>query len=911
MSAAWRRARADLWPLLVTALVVALLVGLTDAVPRLLTRQADTAVRTAVEEADPAADLVVTSRYGAGGSDPAAPATETTIGVDDVARQIDAGLPPSLAAVLGAPVATASSTQLAVSTPGLPTGGLLWMTYLWAGQEPAVRWLDGVAPGRPGPDGAVQLALSDTVARSLDVRAGGTLAVRTADGTAVPVLVTGVFSADDPQDRVWTERPEILEPRVYGPSTGRTTVVGALLSSASLPAARAALEPDGVTRTFRLPVDPQALDHAGSGDLVRQVAALEASPESLTVPGPDVRVTSRLDLLLTQVGARVGATWSQAVVVLTGLASGAALVLLVAADLLARRRTTALRTVRARGRSLARIAGAAAAESAVVVAVGAAVGLVLGALVAPGTVTWPWVLVVVTVGALAPPAFAATTARQGDARRVPTDRHRRRLAQRVRTVRKVSLEAALLVLAVGATAALLRRGVVSLSGPADLVLASAPVLVAAAGGLLLWRGVPPLVGVALGAARRSRTAGPLLAMARARTTGAVLPFVALVVLTTLVALCAALAGTARAGQVDGAWDAVGADVVVRTTSPDASLEDVAAALTAADGVDAVAVGRAQDERQLFGVRGVDSVRVLVVDPVRYADLLARTPFGAADQLTTLADASADARTRTAPGPLPALVPAGLLGAEPSLRWGDVTVDLEPVGEVPTLPAQQPASASPTVVVDRAALTSVVTALVEVRAERTTSRPAGTAHTAVDPDTVWAVGPGAATAARSAASTVGAEDLSRAQWLADRRSDPLGSGLVGLVVLAAAVCAALASTVVVLDAAASAPGRARSLATARVLGLRGRAAGRVAAGELLPPPVVAAAGGVVIGVLLVGALAGPLALRLVTGQAADPVVEPAWWAVAPVALLAVTVLVVVAVESSARRRERLGQVLRVR
>jgi putative ABC transport system permease protein len=42
-----------------------------------------------------------------------------------------------------------------------------------------------------------------------------------------------------------------------------------------------------------------------------------------------------------------------------------------------------------------------------------------------------------------------------------------------------------------------------------------------------------------------------------------------------------------------------------------------------------------------------------------------------------------------------------------------------------------------------------------------------------------------------------------------------------------------------------------------------------------------------------------------------VVEPAWWAVAPVALLAVTVLVVVAVESSARRRERLGQVLRVR
>ena len=37
----------------------------------------------------------------------------------------------------------------------------------------------------------------------------------------------------------------------------------------------------------------------------------------------------------------------------------------------------------------------------------------------------------------------------------------------------------------------------------------------------------------------------------------------------------------------------------------------------------------------------------------------------------------------------------------------------------------------------------------------------------------------------------------------------------------------------------------------------------------------------------------------------------FWAFVPVGLLAATVLVVVAVESSARRRERLGQVLRVR
>ncbi|MEZ0448048.1 FtsX-like permease family protein [Cellulomonas sp. ICMP 17802] len=913
MRVAWRRSRADLWPLLVSLVVVALTIGLTDAVPRLLSDRADTAVRTAVAHADPPADLVVTSSYGPGASDATAGPSDTTTSVDDAARMIDRALPASLQPVLGPPVADATGIDLALSTPGLPTGGILWMTYLWAGQAPAVGWLAGGAPGRPGPDGAVQLALSAEVARALGVGARDTFEAVKPDHTTVPVLVTGVFEPADPGDRVWTARPEVLRPRVVGPEDQPTTVVGGLLSAASLPAARAALEPDGVTRTFRFSVDAGALDYAGSGALAQQVAALEASPELLGAPVAGPRVTSRLDLLLTQARAGVAATWSQAAVVLAGLGSGAVLVLLVASDLLARRRALALRTVRARGASLGGISREAGAESAVVVAVGAALGLALGQAAAPGAVTWPWVVVVATVGLVAPPAFATVTAARSDVRRVPTDRHRRRLAQRVRTVRRLSIEVALLVLAAASLAALRRRGVGSVSGPADVLLAAAPALVAAAGALLLWRAVPVLLGGALGAARRSRKAGPLLAAARARSTGAVLPFVALVVVTTLAALCAALASTARAGQVDGSWDAVGADVVVRTTLRDAALQDLAVGLASADGVDAVAVGRVRAQSQLFGVRGVDAVRVLAVDPEAFGELLARTPFGLDAGLAALADASVATASRTAPGPLPALVPPGLLGSRPSLSWGGVTVDLEPVGEVPALPTQQAdgQAAGPTVVVDRAALTAVVEAVSTARAEQTGSAPAVTDRAVADPDTVWAVGPQAAAAARAVAPTIGAHVLGRAEWLAERRSDPLAGGLLTLVVLVAALCAGFAAIVVVLDAAASAPGRARSLATARVLGLRGRDTARVAAGELLPPTLVAGLGGVLLGAALVGALAVPLALRLVTGQAADPGVVVPWWVLAPVGLLAATVLVVVAVESSARRRERLGQVLRVR
>ena len=215
-----------------------------------------------------------------------------------------------------------------------------------------------------------------------------------------------------------------------------------------------------------------------------------------------------------------------------------------------------------------------------------------------------------------------------------------------------------------------------MDSPADRLLAAAPFLVAAAGALLLWRAVPALLDGVLHLARRSRRAGALLAVARARSAGAVLPFVALVVVVTLTALGGALVGTSRAGQSAGSWDNVGADALVRSTLPDPSLPAVAEQLAGTDGVAAVAVGRVAARSRLFGVPGVDAVRVLAVDPAAYGALLARTPFGTAPELTGLT------RPSTAAGALPALVPGALLGTAPSLRWGDVTIDLEPVGEVP-------------------------------------------------------------------------------------------------------------------------------------------------------------------------------------------------------------------------------------
>ena len=188
-------------------------------------------------------------------------------------------------------------------------------------------------------------------------------------------------------------------------------------------------------------------------------------------------------------------------------------------------------------------------------------------------------------------------------------------------------------------------------------------------------------------------------------------------------------------------------------------------------------------------------------------------------------------------------------------------------------------------VDRAALTAVVAAVAAARAEQTGSQPGAAEQAGGGPGHRVGGrpgrvrggprgrpgGPGArARPARSGSRTAGPTRWPAGCWRCSPWSQPL--------------CAGYATIVVVLAAAASAPGRARSLATARVLGLRHRDTTRVAAGELLPSILVAAVGGVLLGVVLVGALVAPLALRLVTGQAADPGVVLPWWAVVPVVLL---------------------------
>jgi putative ABC transport system permease protein len=171
------------------------------------------------------------------------------------------------------------------------------------------------------------------------------------------------------------------------------------------------------------------------------------------------------------------------------------------------------------------------------------------------------------------------------------------------------------------------------------------------------------------------------------------------------------------------------------------------------------------------------------------------------------------------------------------------------------------------------------------------------------------GPGAARAAEAGSDA--AEVVLRESVLDAQSGAPLTTGLLRLAWASAAMTLALGLLGLALASAASAPDRWLTLSRLRTLGLRPRDTRWVAAGELLPPVAVAAVAGPLLGLLLARLTFDSLALRVITGQAADPVLVPPWWRLALVTVAFLTaVAVVVRAESALRRRRRLSEVLRV-
>jgi len=885
-----RRAAADAWPLALSAALLLLAVVLADATPRLLTSVADEATRAAVA-AYPAAGLTVTAPFDdAFVSADRDQTTAERVAVDG--RTIEAALPPALARVLDPPSGLVSTTYLTTATPGGAVS--LQMAYLWRDGFAGVDWLEGHAPGVPpsgvfgSSDGVpwpVAVGLSAPVAAQLGAHPGDHLAISGPDGSQLDVTVSGIFRAREPADPLWGQAPGLLEPVTLGANAGRRTVVGALLSSDSVPDARLALPPQTVTRTFTLRLRPEAVVFADLGAVARAAAALEAAPTTLGLLGPRPKVWTQLDWLAHAIQARVRAAGAQASVLLVGTLGASAAVLVLAAWLLVRRRAVVLSRHRARGASLAAVGlGLAVEQAALCVVVGAA-ALALAQRLVPGPISLPWVLPLLAVATLAVPVLGAATAAGATARRASSVEPDRRRSLQPSQVRRAALESALVLTSAAALVTLRRRGLPEAPGGADLLLAAAPALAALAIGVAGARALLVLFRTAVPVVARLRRAEPLLASAGAAAVPALGPFVALTMCTTLAVFSTVIGATVTAGQVAGSWDTVGADVVAHTDA-DHPLDAIADRVQRAPGVAEVALGRLVPTVQVLGVPGTDWVDVLAVDADDYARLTAAAPLPAVPGLSALVPGSVDDAA------LPVLSDAalGADGTAPALLLNGRALPLRRVGASPAL--------SPTL-----AATAPTAGLVVVDREML----AAAAGEPLDADVLWALGPGA----ERAVGEVGLDPAAvtgRTAWLSERRSEPLTSGLLLLLRVATPILVGLGLVVIALAAAVDASRRGRTLAVLRVLGLNRRQVGRVAAGELVPWAVLATAGGLAAGVWLAALARGPLRLRLMTGQSADPPLAWQWW------LLGLPVLAVVVAGAVARvqalRRSALGQVMRI-
>jgi putative ABC transport system permease protein len=876
------RARRDRGLLALTGLVVVLTTALSAAVAPVTERTADRAVAGAVRAAGSGATVVATL-HDDDYDDPAGRAREPRSAQElrQDARYARFKLPRRLASVLRPGVVTLTSRPVHLLDDG--PGRYLRLAYVdTPAGVPAVRYTAGGPPRASiGPRGAgrtvppdeqpwpVQVALSEEAAAALGVAPGSTLPAEDDQHRPVRIVISGTYAATDPDADAWRVAPDLLHPTQGITDAVRSTSAAALVSPESLPDLRVGVAPDELAEHVVFARRPTRVRWRRSAELQRAVASLQATAGATR---QTISWDSRLDRVLGAARAEVASARGQAQVLLVGCLATALLLLVLAAQLLVRRRAGSLSMTRARGASLLGVGGELLVEALVVAVAATATGLLLVRLLA-GPPGWASALPVLVVASTASPVLgAALAARTTDAPRVPANRSVRRAAARARHLRRFAVEVAVLAVAALSYVALRQRGVVGDVAAGghdggDLTGATAATWWAVAGALVVLRLLPPAIRLALRHARGSRGGVRLLVLVRlAQTATRALPLLVVTVAVAQLTLGAALAATERSRPGAGGLEAVGGGAPP-TAPPSAAVGSIAQRVARRPGVRAVAAARVVDGAQVSSTGSADAVRLVVVDASAYERLLAASPLPDAPQLSRLRGGGRDR------------VPALLLGGDSGLRdglavsWDGTSVPLDVVGTAP----QVGTSTDPVVVVDAGAFTR--------------------AGALAQPDTVWAVGPSAGAALEAAAGDTGTV-LRYADELDLRREAPLPAALVVLAVLG-----------VVLAAAAEAPPREESLGRLRSLGLPDADLRRVLAGEVAMPVALATVAGLVLGGVAALATFGSLSLDLVTGQQGSPALVVPWWTVLAAVVLVAAALVVAGAQWRRLRRRPLAELLR--
>lgn len=749
----------------------------------------------------------------------------------------------------------------------------------------------------------LQVAVTTATAYRFELRPGSIIKLAPSSngpGPAVVLQVTGIIRPHDPTSAFWGSAGTIAHPAIAGLSWQG----GALLAGQELSALPVAFPLQIVQMQWGIPVDVSHLTVAGVPAVINALAATAASDA-----GPQAEQVSHAPLAeapslfpaglqtLQTFMAEQGSVSAVNALLEYGLFAVALILLVTCALVVTDAYEEEISLILARGGSMRQVVLRVLGRTAVAAAPGLVIGIVAGLAVTPGAGSTDVVLVAaVAVTALAAPAAIAAWRHRRS--RLVAKADRADLAIPRRSVRRLVAEATVVVAVSGAVAALRLRGAATASGP-DPYVSSAPVLVAVAAGLIAARVYPlPLRGLArLTAPRRSPVGFLGITTAARGRPAALLPALALVVALAVVALGGTLRAAVSRGQVAASWQQTGADAVIRTKGSQqvvfpAAQRAIAAipGVTHSEAVYAVAPGDSLAANLLTGTGNSISTGVVVVNPARYAALVAATPFPAFDGHVLARPGPGGTVPVIATPKLAAAIRAGYR----QLGFAGSLLNVRLAGVTTATPALTGPGADPFVIMP----SWVVPRLADGAA----------------PNIELVIGPQLNSGALRKAlrrTLPDSEVVLRQTGLAAQTGSPLVRSADIVFDLGVAAAVALSIAAILLGLLLSGRDRTRVSAWLAALGMTRRQARRLAMLDALPLALIAVAGAVMAGAVLGPIISPALDLSAFTGSTATVPVQPDLLAlVIPAAGVIVLVSVITAAQSALTRRRTRTGVLRL-
>jgi putative ABC transport system permease protein len=727
-----------------------------------------------------------------------------------------------------------------------------------------VRLLSGRLPAATRAAATLQVVVTRQTAATLGLHAGsefvmpGSERASTGTITQITVLVTGIVIPVDPDSSFWGADPGTLAAHLQyqGSPPSPYWAAGVIAGPDELGQLQSYFGARNPRLEWVFPLDVSSLQEQqvqplsdALDKIVAQTPTLSGSlePVSATLTASSDMLFS-LNLFIATAQSVDTVLW----LLYVSLTVAGLTVLLLAARMVALRRSAEIRVIRARGGSLRQIAVSAALDAALLCVPAAVIAVALAIVVVPragsaqgaGSAGGWWPPIAVVAAAVLGPALIAAW----------QHRLRRRTTSRVpQGGTRLVMEAALVAAAVAGIVVFRDQSAPAGSG-VNVYASSAPVLAAIPAVIVVLRLYPLALRGLLRASARSSRAPAFLGLARASKTALspALPAFALVLALTVAAFAGMVRDAVVNGEVAASWQTTGADATVTSSATAQSFTispGSARAVAAVPGVTDAAEVMNESWTTTTGLQ----VDVLAVDPARYAALVARTsgfPAVPAALLATPGNAEA---------PQPVLVSpqaAALLGASDA---GPVTLRTRQASLQPVLVRVAGVIASTPALPAGGAF--VIMPLAAIKSASTPPGPI--------PVNEMLLTGGPIDRARLAAvlrhALPGGLVTYRSDVLSALTSGPLQHGAFALLTLAIVVAAILGLAVMLLELALGAAEREATLARLATMGLGEGQRAWVVALEVLPAVVASAVAAWACALALPPVLAPDLDLSVFTGS----------------------------------------------